>query len=84
MNWINVDSVFGPLPDDVLVFFSNDSINGKRYTPSEYHQQNNAPLLVVKNGQFLAYNIHGTALRGKDTFTYRHSFAGAIGISKRR
>ena len=127
MNWINVDSVFGPLPNKVHVFFSNDSINGKpnkayyliaplkdrsldfsvaigngkRYTPTEYHQQNNAPLLVVNttffefvhnrnlnavvnNGQLLAYNIHSTALRGKDSFTYRHSFAGAIGISKRR
>jgi hypothetical protein len=127
VSWINVDSVFGPLPKNIHVFFSNDSINGKpnkafyliaplkersldfsvaigngkRYTPTEYHQQNNAPLLVVNttffefvqnrnlnavvnNGQLLAYNIHSTALRGKDTFTYRHSFAGAIGISKRR
>jgi hypothetical protein len=126
-NWINVDSAFGPLPNKVHLFYSNDSLdgkpnkayfliaplkekalnfsvavgNGKRYTPTEYHQQNNAPLLVVNttffefvqnrnlnavvnNGQLLAYNIHSTALRGKDTFTYRHSFAGAIGISKRR
>lgn len=125
--WINVDSVFGPLPNKVHVFYSNDSLdgkpnkafyliaplkektldflvsvgNGKRYTPSEYHQQNNTPLLVVNttffefvqnrnlnavvsNGQLLAYNIHNTVLKGKDTFTYRHSFAGAIGISKKR
>jgi exopolysaccharide biosynthesis protein len=39
---------------------------------------------VVNNGQLLAYNIHNTVLKGKDTFTYRHSFAGAIGISKKR
>ena len=127
VSWINVDSVFVPLPKNIHVFFSNDSINGKpnkafylvaplneklldfsvavgngkRYTPAEYHQQNNAPLLVVNTtffefvqnrnlnavvnkGQLLAYNIHSTALRGKDSFNYRHSFAGAIGISKRR
>lgn len=125
--WINVDSIFGPLPNKVNVYYSNDSLdgkpnkayyliaplkdrsldfsvaigNGKRFTPSEYYQENNAPLLVVNttffefvqnrnlnavvnNGQLLAYNIHNTAGRGKDTLTYRHSFAGAIGISKRR
>lgn len=125
--WMNVDSIFGPLPNKVHVYFSHDSLdgkpnkayyliaplkdkgldfsvavgNGKRYTPSEYYQQNNAPLLVVNTtffefvqnrnlnavvnkGQLLAYNVHNTAGKGKDTLTYRHSFAGAIGISKRR
>lgn len=125
--WINVDSIFGSLPNKVHVYYTNDSLdgkpnkayyliaplkdksldfsiavgNGKRFTPSEYYQENNAPLLVVNttffefvqnrnlnavvnNGQLLAYNIHNTAGKGKDTLTYRHSFAGAIGISKRR
>ncbi len=75
--------------------------NGKRYTPSEYHQQNNAPILVVNTtffefvqnrnlnavvnkGKLLAYNLHNIAGKGKDTFTYRHSFSGAIGIRKNR
>lgn len=125
--WINVDSIFGSLPNKVHVYYTNDSLdgkpnkayyliaplkdrsldfsvavgNGKRFTPSEYYQENNSPFLVVNttffefvqnrnlnaivnNGQLLAYNIHNTAGKGKDTLTYRHSFAGAIGISKRR
>jgi hypothetical protein len=40
--------------------------------------------LVVKNGKVLAYNNHSIAGRGKDTFTYRHPFASALGISKSR
>lgn len=127
INWINIDSLYGPLPNQVHVYFTNTSINGKpnnvyylsaplkektllfttqvgngkRYTPTEYYQQSGNPLLVVNttffefvqnrnlnavinNSQLLAYNIHSTALKGKDTFTYRHSFAGAIGISKKR
>jgi len=125
--WISVDSVFGPLPNKVHIYYSNDTLdgkpnkayyliapikdkaldfsvavgNGKRFTPSEYYQENNAPLLVVNttffefvqnrnlnavvnNGKLLAYNVHNTAGKGKDTLTYRHNFAGAIGISKRR
>ncbi|PJE47752.1 MAG: hypothetical protein CUR34_04210 [Sediminibacterium sp.] len=126
-NWKNIDSLYGPLPNKVHLFYSNDSLdgkpnkayfliaplkeraldfsvaigNGKRYTPSEYHEQNNAPILVVNTtffefvqnrnlnavvnkGQLLAYNLHNIAGRGKDTFTYRHSFSGAIGIRKNR
>ena len=40
--------------------------------------------LVVKNGKVLAYNNHSIPGRGKDTFTYRHPFASALGISKSR
>ena len=126
-NWKNIDSLYGPLPNKVHLFYSNDSLegkpnkaffliaplknraldfsvsvgNGNRYTPSEYHQQNNAPLLVVNTtffefvqnrnlnavvnkGQLLAYNLHNIPGKGKDTFTYRHSFSGAIGIRKNR
>lgn len=39
---------------------------------------------VIKNGKQLGYNIHSIAGRGKDTFTYRHSFGSAIGIDKKR
>ncbi|MFY8023935.1 MAG: phosphodiester glycosidase family protein [Sediminibacterium sp.] len=127
INWKNIDSLYGPLPNQVHIYSTNMSINGKpnkayylsaplkekslvfstqvgngkRYTPSEYYQQTGNPLLVVNttffefvqnrnlnavvnNSKLLAYNIHSTALKGKDTFTYRHSFAGAIGISKKR
>jgi exopolysaccharide biosynthesis protein len=40
--------------------------------------------VVIKNGQLLSYNVHTIHARGKDTFTYRHPLAGAIGINKRR
>ncbi len=39
---------------------------------------------VIKNGKLLGYNIHSIVGRGKDTFTYRHSFGSAIGIDKKR
>lgn len=40
--------------------------------------------LVIKDGKMVGYNIHSLAGKGKDTFTYRHAFNGAIGISKNR
>ncbi len=39
---------------------------------------------VIKNSELLAYNIHTINGRGKDTFTYRHPFGSALGISKNR
>lgn len=39
---------------------------------------------VVSNGKLVGYNIHSLPARGKDTLTYRHTLAGAIGISKKR
>jgi len=40
--------------------------------------------VVIKDEQILAYNIQSIPGRGKDTFTYRHPFSSAIGISKKR
>jgi exopolysaccharide biosynthesis protein len=40
--------------------------------------------MVVTNGKLVSYNIHSIAGKGKDTFTYRHPFGSAIGISKKR
>jgi len=40
--------------------------------------------LVIKNGQIVSYNTHSIALKGKDTLMYKHPFASAIGISKKR
>jgi hypothetical protein len=40
--------------------------------------------VVIKNGKLVAYNIHTIVGRGKDTFTYKHPFASAIGINKKR
>lgn len=40
--------------------------------------------VVLKNKKLVGYNIHTINGRGKDTFTYRHPFGSAIGISKKR
>jgi len=40
--------------------------------------------IVVKDAKILSYNTHTIALKGKDTLMYKHPFASAIGISKRR
>ena len=40
--------------------------------------------VVIKNKKLVGYNIHTINGRGEDTFTYRHPFGSAIGISKKR
>ena len=40
--------------------------------------------VVVQNGRLLSYNRSTIDGRGKDTFTYRHTFNSAIGISRKR
>lgn len=40
--------------------------------------------LVMKKGKLVSYNIHSIYGKGKDTFTYRHPWAAAIGIDKKR
>lgn len=40
--------------------------------------------VVISNGKTEAYQVHSIAARGRDTFTYRHSFGSAIGITKKR
>jgi exopolysaccharide biosynthesis protein len=40
--------------------------------------------LAIKNGKLVSLNRQTIQGRGKDTFTYRHVFASAIGISKKR
>ena len=39
--------------------------------------------VVIQNGKLVGYNVPVIG-RGKDTFTYRHPFGSAIGISKKR
>jgi len=127
LSWKNVDSLYGPLPNSVHVYFSDqpmdtgkfrafyviadlknkkldfttDTTYKRRITPSQFYEKNDRPLVVVngtffsfetnqnlnvviKNGKLLSYNVHSLAGRGKDTFTYRHPFPSAIGVSKRR
>ncbi len=40
--------------------------------------------LVMQDGKLVSYNVHSLPMRGKDTLQYRHPFASAIGISKKR
>ena len=40
--------------------------------------------VVIKKGKIVGYNINSVPGRGKDTFTYRHPFVSALGISKKR
>ena len=40
--------------------------------------------IIIKDGKLVSYNIHTMPGKGKDTLTYRHSFTGAIGITKKR
>ena len=40
--------------------------------------------VVIKNKKLVGYNIHTINGRGKDTFTYKHPFGSAIGISQKR
>jgi len=40
--------------------------------------------LVMRNNKPISYNKTSIPLRGKDTFTYAHSYASAMGISKKR
>ena len=127
LRWVNVDSLYQPLPSSVHVFKTTDTLEGKpniayyviadlkdkdlsfdadttlnrRFTPSQFYQKNNQPLVIVnttffsfqtnqnlsaviKDGKLVGYNIHTIPGRGKDTFTYKHPFTGAVGISKKR
>ena len=40
--------------------------------------------VVIKDGKLVGYNIHTIAMRGKDTFQYRHPLGSAIGIDRQR
>lgn len=84
---------------DKKLDFTADTTYKRRLTPSKFYEKNDKPLLVVnttffsgnanqnvviRNKKIVGYNIHTINGRGKDTFTYRHPFGSAIGISKKR
>lgn len=48
------------------------------------YETNRSLNTVIKDGKLLGYNINTINGRGKDTFTYRHPFGSALGISKKR
>lgn len=88
------------LKDKRLRFTTDTTFNRRLKPSRFYEKNNNALLvvnttffsfatnqnlnLVVRNGKLVGYNTHSVPGRGKDTLTYRHPFASAIGISKKR
>lgn len=81
--------------------FTTDTTYQRRFTPQQFYEKNQQPLLVVngtffdfatnrnlnaviKEGKLVSYNVQTTALKGKDTLMYMHTFRSAIGISKKR
>ena len=127
LNWVKVDSLFGPLPASMHIYKTTDLLDGKpniayyviadlkdkhlifdvdttfkrRLKPSEFYERNSKALLVVNTtffsfatnqnlnvvideGKMVGYNIHSIPGRGKDTFTFRHTYGSAIGISFKR
>lgn len=81
--------------------FTTDTTFKRRFTPQQFYEKNQQPLLVVngtffdfatnrnlnaviKDGKLVSYNVHTTALKGKDTLMYMHTFRSAIGINKKR
>lgn len=92
--------VIADLKDRKLNFTTDTTFN-RRFTPQQFYEKNQQPLLVVngtffdfatnrnlnaviKDGKLVSYNVHTTALKGKDTLMYMHTFRSAIGISKKR
>jgi hypothetical protein len=105
LKWKNVDSLFQPLPDNVHIFFTNDSLEGKpniayyvsaplkdkgllftvdttlfrRFTPTQYFEKNNQPLLVM-NCTFFEFknntNVSAAIKNGKLVGFNLHSIAG--------
>jgi hypothetical protein len=86
---------------DKNLIFDTDTTYKRRFTPTQFYEQKQKPLLVVngtffsfatnsnlnvviKNGNLVSYNLHTIPGKGKDTLTYVHPFASAIGISKKR
>ena len=125
LRWVNVDSLYGPLPASVHVFKTTDSLDGKpniayyiiadlkdkrllfdadttlnrRFTPSQFYQKNNQPLVVV-NTTFFSFQTNQNlnvvikegklvsynlkSLFNKSDSTYYYITRSALGISKER
>lgn len=103
--WVNVDTLFQPLPASVHVYKTTDLIdgkpniayyvsvdlkdktidlstavgNGKRYTPTQYYEENSKPLLVM-NTTFFEFvhnsNLNVVINKGKLLAYQQHAIAG--------
>jgi hypothetical protein len=105
LKWINVDSLYQPLPTSVHVYFTNEPIDtapfrayyliadlkdkkidftvdttlGRRFTPTQFYQKNDQPLVVV-NGTFFSFatnqNLNMVIKDGKLVGYNIHSIPG--------
>lgn len=105
LKWVNVDSLFQPLPKGFHVYKTTDSLDGKpfiayyaeanlkdrkldfttdttfkrRFTPQQFYEKNNKPLLVV-NGTFFSFttnqNLNLVIKDGKLVSYNVHTIAG--------
>jgi len=48
------------------------------------YETNRSLNTVIKDGELVGFNVHTVNGRGKDTFTYLHPLASALGIDKKR
>lgn len=55
-------------------------VNGTFFSYSTNQNLN----VLIKEGEILGYNIHTYPGRGKDTFTFKHPLASALGITKKK
>jgi hypothetical protein len=106
LTWINVDSLYQPLPNSMHVYTSTTLLdgkpniayyvtadlknkqlefatmvgNGKRYTPSQYFEQDNSKPLLVMNTTFFEFvhnsNLNVVINKGKLLAYQQHSLAG--------
>jgi exopolysaccharide biosynthesis protein len=88
------------LKEKSVKFTTDTSLNRRLTPEQFYAKNNNPALVVngtffsfatnknlntvIKNRKLLSYNVHTIAGKQKDTLTYKHIFASAIGISKKR
>ena len=126
LKWVNVDSLYQPLPSSVHVYFTNEPIDtarfrayyliadlkdkeidftvdttlGRRFTPTQFYQKNDQPLVVL-NCTFFSFATNRnltTVIKdgklvgfnapvkgvGKDSINMYYYFKSAIGIFKNR
>jgi exopolysaccharide biosynthesis protein len=88
------------LKDKHLIFTTDTTYKRRLTTQQFFEKNNNPLLVVngtffsfvtnqnlnvvIKEGKLVSYNVHTISGKGKDTLTYKHPLAAAIGIDKKR
>jgi exopolysaccharide biosynthesis protein len=92
--------IFAPLKDRELIYTTDTTLKRRLTPTQFFKKNKNTIVvvnttffsfqtnqnlnLVINDGNLLSYNIHSIPGRNKDTLTYRHPFASAFGINKKR